>query len=139
MQRGRWPKPLEHYKIDVDLLIDSAHDEYTTYRTNNAPDANKAVPESLLEVLRLLAILLDELEEDRQKWWASPEKRELRRRLDEECDQKKLSQLHKINNDLAERIETMNAKLGSFVKWSLGMNGGVRELQEGDSVANGSG
>jgi hypothetical protein len=47
--------------------------------------------------------------------------------------------LHKINNDVNERIETMSAKLGTFVKWSLGLNGGIWELQKGHKVDGASG
>jgi hypothetical protein len=42
--------------------------------------------------------------------------------------------LHNINNDVNERIEAMNAKLGTFVKWRLGMNGRIWELQQGHKV-----
>ena len=137
--RDRWPKPLEHHKSDIEFLITSAHDEYNTFKTPKAtspePNATKPkTPDSLLDILRLLAIVLEELESDRQKWWTSPEKREQRRRLEEEADQRKLSALHKINNEMNERIEAMSAKLGLFVKWSLGMNGGVWELREGHKV-----
>jgi hypothetical protein len=47
--------------------------------------------------------------------------------------------LHKINNDVNERIETMSAKLGTFVKRSLGLNGGIWELQKGHKVDGASG
>lgn len=133
--RDRWPKPLEHHQADLDFLITSAHDDYIAYQTQKQSNKDAPTPESLLDVLRLLATVLEDLEEDRQKWWSSPEKREQRRRLDEECNQKKLSELHKINNSTMERIEAMSAKLGQFVKWSLGMNGGIWELQEGAKVA----
>jgi hypothetical protein len=39
-----------------------------------------------------------------------------------------LTELHKINNAAVERIEGMEATLGGFVRWSLGMEGGVEEL-----------
>lgn len=132
--RDRWPKPLEHHKADIDLLITSAHDEYAAYQILKQADNATKPPESLLEPLRLLATVLEDLEEGRQGWWTSPEKRALRKRLEEECDQKKLTELHKINNGTVERIEAMSAKLGQFVKWSLGMNGGIWELKEGVKV-----
>ena len=31
-------------------------------------------------------------------------------------------------------VEGMQAKLGGFVKWSLGMNGGIWELEESGKV-----
>ena len=119
--RDRWPKPLEHHKADIELLITSAHDEYIAFQDLKILNKEARAPEPLLELLRLLATVLDGLEDDRQAWWTSPEKRELRRRLEEGCDQKKLTELHKINNGTIERIEAMSAKLGQFVKWSLGM------------------
>jgi len=91
-------------------------------------------PESVLDILRILATVLEVLESDRQKWWTSPEKREQRHRLEEEADQRKLSALHKINNETNDRIEAMSSKLGLFVKWSLGMSGGIWELREGHKV-----
>jgi len=131
--RDRWPKPLEHHKSDIGFLVTSAHDEYTTHKSQHPTDSSKkpTAPESLLDILRILATLLEELESDRQKWWTSPEKREQRRRLEEQADQRKLSALHKINNETNDRIEAMSAKLGLFMKWSLGMNGGIWELREG--------
>jgi hypothetical protein len=42
--------------------------------------------------------------------------------------ERKLTELHKINNAAVERIEGMEAKLGRFVRWSLGLEGGVEEL-----------
>lgn len=69
--------------------------------------------------------------------WMAPEKKELRRRLDADCDQKRMTELHKINNATSDRIEGMQAKLGTFVKWSLGMNGGVWELVQGAKVKAG--
>lgn len=119
--RDRWPKPLEHHKADIELLITSAHDEYIAFHDLKLSDKNQRPPESLLELLRLLATVLEDLEDDRQKWWSLPEKRERRKRLEEECDQTKLTELYKINNGTVERIEAMSAKLRQFVKWSLDM------------------
>ncbi|KAK5138108.1 hypothetical protein LTR08_004803 [Meristemomyces frigidus] len=131
----RWPKPLESPIKDIDFIVTTAHDDY---------EANKAscrdrttIPASLLDALRLLATAIDELEADREKWWMAPEKKELRRRLNADCDQKKLTELQKINNATTDRIEAMQAKLGTFVKWSLGMNGGIWELVESAKVKGG--
>ena len=133
--QDRWPKPLEHHKADIDLLITSSHDTWTAFATEKRSPKDVTAPDVLLELLRLLATVLEELENDRVQWWSSPEKREQRRRLEEECKQPQLTQLHKINNSTADRIENMSAKLGAFCKWSLGMNGSLWELQNGDKVA----
>jgi hypothetical protein len=42
-----------------------------------------------------------------------------------------LTELHKINNSAVDRIEGMEAKLGGFVRWSFGLEGGVEELLGG--------
>jgi hypothetical protein len=94
-KRDHWPKPLEHHKSDIDFLITSAHDEYSTYRSTqlnkkgntkstNSNDTMPVPPDSLLDILCLLATLLEEIESDRQKWWTSPEKTGQRRALEEE-------------------------------------------------------
>ena len=147
-KQHRWPKPLEHHTKNIEFLVTSAHDEHEKYKavTEAAQDTliskagtktvkDTSTPGPLIDILCLLATLLEDLEDDRATWWSSPDKRQQRRRLEEECDQMKLSQLHKINNDTTERIEAMNAKLGAFVKWSLGMNGGIWELQQYGKVA----
>lgn len=120
---------MEPHKKDIDFLVTSAHDEYSASRSK-APNTTKPVKasDSLLEMLRLLFPLLEDMESDREKWWTSPQKRERRKKLEPECDQKELSELHNINNEVTESIEVMNGRLGTFVKWSLGMNGGVWEL-----------
>ena len=130
--QGPWPKPLELPIKDVDFLITTAHDDY---EANKAKCQNKVtIPASLLDVLRLLATAMDELEVDRENWWMAPEKKDLRRRLDAQCDYEKMTKLQKINNTTSDRIEAMQAKLGTFVKWSLGMNGGLWELVESAKV-----
>ena len=140
-KRDRWPKPLEHYQADIELLVTSAHDEYEKSKAQGSSntDSTKAAQAkvALLDNLRTLADLLEEVDSDRQKWWTTPEKREMHQRLQEEGDQQKLSNLHKINNDVNERVEAMNAKLGQFVRWSLGISGGVWELQYGGRVDTG--
>ena len=134
--RDRWPKPLEHYKADIDFLVSSAHDEWTSHQTKKQEKKDLPTTESLLEALRTLVTLLEQAENDRREWWTSPQKREQRRQLELDGNQRKLSDLHKVNNTTTERIEAMNARLGLFVKWTLGMNGGIWELQEGVKVAS---
>lgn len=140
-KRDRWPKPLEHHKADIEFLVTSAHSEYEKYKAKPSASSNDiqpGPPEALLNVLRILADLLDQIDSDRQTWWSSPEKRHMRQQLEEDGNQQKLSALHKINNDVNERIEGMNARLGQFVKWSLNLKGGVWELQHGCKVDAGS-
>ena len=124
--QAQWPKPLGAQIKDIHFLITTAHDDYEANRP--ACQSRSTIPASLLDVLRLLATAMDELEVDREKWWMAPEKKELRRRLDAQGDYGKLTKLQKINNTTSERIEAMQARLGTFVRWSLGMNGGVWEL-----------
>jgi hypothetical protein len=137
-KRDRWPKPLEHYQADIELLVTSSHDDYEKFKAqgSSASDSVKAADAkaALLDNLHTLVDLLEEVDADRQKWWTSPEKRETRQRLQEEGNQQKLSNLHKINNDVNERVEAMNARLGQFVRWSLGMSGGIWALQNRGKV-----
>lgn len=79
------------------FLVESIHDEYQTYQKLKQKSPTTPPPDSLLELLRLLSHQLDVLEADREAWWTSPEKRALRQRLEHECDQRKLSDLHKIS------------------------------------------
>jgi hypothetical protein len=133
--KHKWPKPLEASITDLKLLITTAHDEY---EANKSLCASKtSIPESLLDILRLLSAAIDDLENGREAWWISPEKKAMRRRLDEECSQAKLTELHRINNATAERTEAMQARLGTFVKWTLGLDGGVWELVESVKVKAG--
>jgi hypothetical protein len=52
--------------------------------------------------------------------------------------ERKLTELHKINNAAVERIEGMEAKLGGFVRWSLGLEGGVEELLREEGKGEGA-
>lgn len=136
-KHNRWPKPLEHHKKEIGDFVTAAHKEMhkaSTKSQTQPANEKPAQSEELLVTLRLLATLLEQVDADRLKWWTLPEKRSQRKRLEEEGDQQKLSALHKINNDVNERLEAMNAKLGQFVRWSLEMNGGVWELMQGDKV-----
>jgi hypothetical protein len=153
--RDRWPKPLETHPNDIKFLVASAHDEYTSLQSQTSSGNTTPTSDALLDVLRLLADLLEEIEAERVKWWISPQKREQRRRLEADCDQKKLSALlvnrfplsrtsanaftiatrHLVNNKTSDMIEGMDARLGGFVKWTLGMNGGIWELRESVKVA----
>lgn len=138
----KWPKPLETSIKDADFLVKTAHDAYTNF-TTSLPTATAGFqnrpppPESLLDTLRTLSALLETLEEDRITWWLSPEKKAMRKRLEEGGKTDDLTKLQKINNATSERIGAMEAKLGGFVKWSLGMNGGLWELREGGKVNGG--
>ncbi|KAI7262516.1 hypothetical protein KC345_g9406 [Hortaea werneckii] len=134
--QDRWPKPLESAVQDINFLIQTIH---TDYEANNPPCTTKeSIPDDLLENLRLLSLALEQLDHDREEWWYSPEKKEQRRRLEGEGQDRKLTELQKINNAAATMVEGMQAKLGVFVKWSLGMNGGIWELEEGGKVEKGS-
>ncbi|KAK4498957.1 hypothetical protein PRZ48_009468 [Zasmidium cellare] len=137
ISKDRWPKPLETQKKDIAFLVDTIHDEFQTYEKLKSNSSSSPPPESLLEPLRMLSQTFDVLEADREAWWSSPEKRALRQRLERECEQRKLSDLHKINNTATSSIEALSAKLGQFTKWSLGMKGGMWELENASKVAKG--
>lgn len=107
--------------------------------------------DSLLDLLRILSRPFDVLEADREAWRASLEKRVLRQRLEKDSDQRKMSDLHKINeylefamgvenaelmtdNTATSSIEALSAKLGQFTKWSLGVKGCMWELENASKV-----
>jgi len=92
----RWPKPLESPIKDLDFLVDTAHDEYIANEV--ACSKKETLPASLLDVVRLLATALDELERDRETWWTAPEKRAIRKKLEADCNQEKLTNLHKVRS-----------------------------------------
>lgn len=71
--QARWPKPLEDPVTDIGFLVTTAHEEYEANKS--LCNAKSTTPESLLDVLRLLAASLNELEVDREKWWMAPEKK----------------------------------------------------------------
>ena len=77
-----------------------------------------------------MTVLLDRIRSERNEWWTSKEKREQRNRLQKNEEKEKLSALHKINWDMAERVEGMQAKFGQFVRWSVGVDGGLQRLEE---------
>jgi hypothetical protein len=81
----RWPEPLERLVKGLDFLLDTAHDDY---EANKAACRKDTVPESVLDVLRLINTAIEELDTAREKWWFAPEKA-LRRRLEADCDSKR--------------------------------------------------
>lgn len=50
----------------------------------------------------------------------------------EEGDAKKATEIHKINNATISKIESVEARVGGFVKWALGIDGGVEALLKMD-------
>lgn len=128
---------MEQNKPDLNFLVDSIHDEWVNFQEAKLKVARTSIPDSLTELCRMLSSQLDALEVDREKWWSSPESRAKRQRFELEGNQKNLSELHKINNSTIASFESLSAKLGGFVKWSLGINGGVFELLNAHRVRSG--
>lgn len=50
-------------------------------------------------------------------------------------EQRKLSDLHKINNTTIDSIKSLSAKLGAYGKWTLGLNGGIGEPMNVEQVS----
>ncbi|KAM0718415.1 hypothetical protein Q7P37_005485 [Cladosporium fusiforme] len=134
---SRWPKPLEQSISDLNFMVKCAHDEHETWRRTHQPSAKVPPPNSLLELLGTITTAIASLECERVEWWKSktPLIKELKESLDGKSE-KKLTELHKINNSAVERIEAMEAKVGGFVRWSLGVEGGLAAVAEvGSGVA----
>lgn len=133
---GRWPKPLESSISDLSFLITCIHSQHEAWKkaegtaavTNTNTNEERA---ALLSLLRTLSGTLTSLGHERSAWWRS--KTPLIKQLKEEVSgERKLTELHKINNAAVERIEGMEAKLGVFVRWGLGLEGGVEEHLKGE-------
>jgi hypothetical protein len=148
---ARWPKPLEPSISDLHFLITCIHDHHaawekqqktltatnttttltTSYNSTTTTNANTQT-KPLLSLLRTLSASLTSLEHERAAWWKS--KTPLIKALKDEVSgqsEKRLTELHKINNSAIERLEGMEAKLGGFVRWTMGVKGGVEELCRG--------
>ncbi|KXT18737.1 hypothetical protein AC579_2673 [Pseudocercospora musae] len=121
---ARWPKAVEAMKPALELLIENAHEEHEAWKKAGASTPS----ESLLEVCRLLLTMIESIEEERENWWTSPEKRAQRQRFELE-DPKKFTELHKINNALTSDVEAMRTRLGSYARWTLDMRGGLADLE----------
>lgn len=159
---ARWPKPLEPSIADLTFLITCIHDEHEKWKSattstnastntntntstqNTSTSTTTTNPASshtaLLPLLRDLSAALTSLTHERAAWWKS--KTPLIKQLRDEVSgtsERKLTELQKINNAAGERIEGMEAKLGGFVRWSLGMEGGVGELLRGGEGVEGGG
>lgn len=129
---------MEACKSDLDFLVDSVHDEFVEYEKSKGKLTAAPPPESLVELCRTLYHQLDALKDEREKWWSAPESRAKRTRFELNGDQKNLSELHKINNTTSASFESISARFGAFVKWGLGMNGGVFELLNAHKVSKGN-
>ena len=86
-------------------------------------------PISFLMTIRDIFTMVGTLEEEREKWWTSPLKRSQRREWEERSENAKLVGLHKVNNSTNSMIESVKARLGGFVKWTLGIHGGLEEVE----------
>ena len=131
---ARWPKPLESSISDLSFLITCIHTQHVAWKkaeaTNTDTDNARG---ALISLLRTLSGALTSLRHERTAWWKS--KTPLIKQLKENVSgqsERKLTELHKINNSAVERIEGMEAKLGGFVRWSLGLEGDVEALLKGE-------
>lgn len=138
---ARWPKPVESSIADLNFLVTYAHDQHEAWQksqqnqdgTNNATVTDPLA--ALLETLRTLSTALTPFERERMAWWKGKAALVKKLNLDVGADgQAKLTELHKINNCARERVEVMEARLGGFVKWTCGVEGGVEALmgEEGE-------
>lgn len=101
-------------KPGLELLVEDAHEKHEIWKESGVSKPS----ESLLEVCRLLLTMIESIEEERENWWTSPEKRAQRQRFELE-DPKKFTELHKINNALTGDVEAMRTRLGSVsFRWA---------------------
>jgi hypothetical protein len=154
---ARWPKPLGSSIADLHFLITCVHDQHAAWEKQQksltatdtantlSPNTTAALTTSynsttttntqtttLLSLLRTLSASLTSLEHERAAWWKS--KTPLIKSLKDEVSGqsvKRLTELHKINNSAISMLGGMEAKLGGFVRWTMGLKGGVEELCRG--------
>ena len=94
--RERWPKPLEGSKNDICFLVDTIHSDWEDFSKSLE---TVPVPAEILDLLRLLAESLEALEDERAVWWKSPEKRALRKRLEDGGESSKSILRHATSHD----------------------------------------
>jgi hypothetical protein len=156
---AHWHKPLEPSISDLHFLITCVHDQHAAWEkqqktltaatntTNTLNPNTTALTTSnnsttttntniqtapLLSLLRTLSTSLTSLEHERTAWWKS--KTPLIKALKDEVSgqsEQKLTALQKTNNSAISMLEGMEAKLGGFVRWTMGIKGGVEELCKG--------
>ncbi|KAH0336130.1 hypothetical protein KCU81_g8724, partial [Aureobasidium melanogenum] len=139
-QSSRWPKPLEPLISDLHLLVNTAHSEFSRYKpftplsttaklhssiivtTTTTPNPATA----LLSTLRDIKTLLELLEDERTTWWSGKAKE--RQYWREAYQEDKITKINVVNNKTIEMIEGLKARLGTFCRWSLGLEDGVEGL-----------
>ncbi|CAD0083964.1 unnamed protein product [Aureobasidium vineae] len=144
-QSSRWPKPLEPLISDLHLLVTTAHTELRVHKTSAVTSATqdtkpsttstititKAHPRtnsSLFTTLRDIKPLLELLEDERANWWNN--KANERKHWRETYQEDKITKINVVNNKTVEMIEGCKARLGTFCRWSLGLEEGVEGLDE---------
>lgn len=65
---------------------------------------------------------LEFLELERAKWWMDPARKRIRNQTLETYDAKKYTTLNKFNNDMADRLSDIRAKVGVFSRWQIGID-----------------
>ncbi|KAG9692036.1 hypothetical protein KCU95_g8418, partial [Aureobasidium melanogenum] len=139
-QSSRWPKPLEPLISDLHLLVNTAHSEFSRYSpfttssttaklhstiivtTTTTPNPATAI----LSTLRDIKTLLELLEDERTTWWNGKAKE--RQYWRETYQEDKITKINVVNNKTVEMIEGLKARLGTFCRWSLGLEDGVEGL-----------
>lgn len=98
---------------------------------NQADEAAKTKALSALkESIMLLSLGVNAIEEGQKTWWNEKAKKDQRRKLYEEGDTVKLGRLNAVNNKCGEMVNDIKLGLGRFLKWNLGFEGGLEELEK---------
>ncbi|KAH0360698.1 hypothetical protein KCU65_g9232, partial [Aureobasidium melanogenum] len=139
-QSSRWPKPLEPLISDLHLLVNTAHSEFGRYKPSTPPDTRintcstititvattPSQTTTFFSTLRDVKTLLELLEEERTTWWNGKAKE--RQYWRETYQEDKITKINVVNNQTVEMIESLKARLGTFCRWSLGLEDGVEGL-----------
>lgn len=129
------------------LLVNTTHSEFSRYKPRAAPDTTvkahsttsttstititttttaSPAKTSIFPTLRDIKTLLEFLEEERTTWWNGKAKE--RQYWRETYQEDKITKINVVNNKTVEMIESLKARLGTFCRWSLGLEDGVEGL-----------
>ncbi|KAK5163280.1 uncharacterized protein LTR77_010866 [Saxophila tyrrhenica] len=121
--------PLVDVKRSVEFLVPLAHDEWEKMRSQEDKALRNKPTDELINAVSAIAKNIAGASALHDKWWTSPEKRWQRDLLVATGDETKLSKLYAIRKETTDMIEEMEAKVGLFAKWCLGLDGGFEQLK----------
>lgn len=117
------PKPLEPTLAELRDVVRRAHPDVKAYNNGNQPPspARERHRQGLVTTARVVLAALALLESERGEWWAR--KGAQRREWERAAAWQRLTALQSVNNKTQAMVREMEAKVGMFARWSLGVEG----------------